>query len=485
VGVSFRRVRSALAFGLLGALLAIVGAAVFALNLKDDLEVWQTAYLDEEFVAASPVADFAEYLKLEDRLFKQLDDQVYAKTKPGDAMSMNRYQRGSRLDPSSRARNWNRSYVFESPAPTAGVLLLHGMSDSPYSLHHLGTSLHDAGATVIGLRIPGHGTIPSGLVRTTWEDMAAAVRLAVVELRQRVGDKPIYLVGYSNGGALSLEFALSGIEDPSLPKIDGIILISPAIGVTPAAALAVWQGRLGRWFGYEKLAYTGVGLEYDPYKYVSFATNAGDQAYRITRDIDERITWLAEAGKLGELPPILAFQSAVDATVSAPDLVSRLFARLPEGGHELVLFDINRELQIQHILARDPKEDLTALLSSNRPLYTLGVVSNESREGFQAGQMLLRVRNAGSAKPEIQPLDMVWPDGVFSLSHIALPFPGNDALYGGGEGKITLGNLAFRGERGVIGIPPGDMLRQRWNPFYGFLERRVHEFCGLVPPVER
>src|SRR4030088_3017231 len=33
-------------------------------------------------------------------------------------------------------------------------------------------------AWVIGLRLPGHGTVPSGLTIRRWQDMAAAVRLA-------------------------------------------------------------------------------------------------------------------------------------------------------------------------------------------------------------------------------------------------------------------------------------------------------------------
>ena len=58
------------------------------------------------------------------------------------------------------------------------MLLLHGMSDAPYSLRALGEALHARGFHVLGLRLPGHGTAPSGLVTATWEDMAAAVALA-------------------------------------------------------------------------------------------------------------------------------------------------------------------------------------------------------------------------------------------------------------------------------------------------------------------
>ncbi len=486
--ISFTMVRRAVGYGLLGAVIALVGVAIYTLTRKADLEIWHTVHLDEEFTRKSDVTDFASYLALEERLFKQLDEEIYAKTGPGDANTINRYQRGSRVDSTSWKTNWNRTFVL--PAATeakAGVLLLHGMSDSPYSMRALGQSLNASGATVIGLRIPGHGTIPSGLVHATCEDMAAAVRIAVRHLRETIGDKPLYLVGYSNGGALTVEYALACIEDPSLPKADGMALLSPEIGVSPAAAFAVWQGRLGRWFGYEKLAYTSVGLEYDPYKYISFATNAGDQAHRITVEIDKKIARLQEAGKLGELPPILAFQSAVDATVSTPALVSRLFARLPEGGHELVLFDINREVEIEHVLQKDPREELGELLLDAKPTFTLSIITNRGEEGAEAAEVRMKVRRAGTQNIKTEDLDLAWPDDTFSLSHVALPFPESDILYGSGGGHLTLGNLAYRGERGVIRIPPGDMLRQRWNPFYSLIEERVQGFCGLdktaTPPA--
>jgi hypothetical protein len=72
---------------------------------------------------------------------------------------------------------------------------------------------------------------------------------------------------------------------------------------------------------------------------------------------------------------------------------------------------------------------------------------------------------------------------VYSLSHVALPFPPDDPLYGG-EGRakspgIHLGDLALRGERDVLLVPAAEMLRMRWNPFYPFLEHKVLEFLGL------
>jgi alpha-beta hydrolase superfamily lysophospholipase len=481
---SFTMGRRAIGYGLFGVCVTLLVVGIVALDKRPDLSVWHKVELDEEFTCKSDVKDFAGYLELEDRLFTQLEKEVYQQTGAADGLSINRYQHGSLMDPTAMRPNWNRTFEFARENPRAGVLLLHGMSDSPYSLHHLGESFHAAGASVIGLRIPGHGTAPSGLVEVRWQDMAAAVRLAVKHLRTSVGDKPLHVVGYSNGGALAVHYALESLSDAKLPKVNGLVLLSPEIGVSPAAALAVWQGRLGHWFGLEKLAWNSISLEYDPYKYGSFAVNAGDQAYRITKEIDKVLSRLAEQGKLGAFPPTLAFQSAVDATVSAPDLVSRLFDKLPDRGHELVVFDLNRGPAIKHILSDNAVKNLAERLKGANQSFTLTVLTNRDTDHKNTANVLIHRRRANQTEIEVTDSAMRWPQDLFSLSHIALPFPPSDPIYGSGDGgkTITLGNLALRGERGAILIPPGEMLRQHWNPFYPWLEKRAHEFCGLPAP---
>ena len=46
------------------------------------------------------------------------------------------------------------------------------------------------------------------------------------------------------------------------------------------------------------------------------------------------------------MPPVLAFQSVVDTTVSTPAVALELLDRLPAGRNELVLFDLNRQAGI-------------------------------------------------------------------------------------------------------------------------------------------
>ena len=465
-----------LLYGLVGGLIVLIVGAVLQLDSRPDLKVWHTADLDSEFTAASPVASFADYVALEDRLFRQLAEEVQDQIQPEDERAINRFHRGSLADPDRWPTNWNRSFELHVTNPSIGVLLIHGMSDSPYSMRSLGQRLHDEGAQVVGLRVPGHGTAPSGLVSVHWEDMAAAVRLAVRHLREQVGDRPLLIVGYSNGGALAVYYTLEALQDARMPLPARIILLSPEIGITKLAALASWQERLGHLLGLKKLAWNSILPEYDPYKYGSFALNAGKQAYLLTAEIQSRMEKLGSSGELQRFPPTLAFQSAVDATVSAPALVTGLFDRLPRGGHEIVIFDINRFTEIEPILKRDPGSWLDAMLGHDGRSFTTTVVSNESGE---TRAVAVHQRRPDETEITVSELGLAWPRGLYSLAHIALPFPPDDPVYGGPDAAespgIQLGKLALRGERGVLQISAADMLRLRWNPFHSYIERRVVE----------
>ncbi len=473
-----RRLLFAIACGMGGGLVVLLLAFIIYLRTLPDLSVWHTAKLDEEFTVDSELRNFEEYIQLEERLFAQLDELVYERIEAREKTAISRYHLGSLTDPGTQKRNWNRSFEFPNADAHAGVLLIHGLSDSPYSLHSLGEALSADGAWVIGLRVPGHGTAPSGLVHSNWQDMEAAVHLAMSHLQARTVDRPTYIVGYSHGGALALLYALETLGDESLPKVDGLVLISPEIGISKLAALAVWQSRLGRLLHLQKLSWKSVSLEYDPFKYGSFAVNAGDQAYRLTGEIRQSIEQERRRGGLARMPPILAFQSVVDSTVSAPALIEGLFDRLPENGHELVLFDVNQHAVIEPLLRNKTRDTLASLLVDRRLKFAVTFVTNASET---SGAMVARsyaplMRNDVTENP----IEQVWPPQVYSLSHVALPIRPDDPLYGFDEDPdydgIRLGNVALRGERGVLWIEPSAFLRLRANPFYEYLQERTLDF---------
>jgi hypothetical protein len=73
-----------------------------------------------------------------------------------------------------------------------------------------------------------------------------------------------------------------------------------------------------------------------------------------------------------------------------------------------------------------------------------------------------------------------YPAGLYSLSHVALPFPTSDALYGltpdpTEDFGIHLGALAPRGERNVLVASLDALLRVASNPFFPYMIARIGE----------
>jgi hypothetical protein len=128
--------------------------------------------LDAEFRAAdaASVKTLDDYRRLEDRLFAQLVERVYGAVGDADRRALNRFSAGSLSDPLPYAPNWNRTFELVPDRPRGGAVLLHGLSDSPYSVRALAELLYVRGYWVVGLRLPGHGTAPSGLLHVAWED---------------------------------------------------------------------------------------------------------------------------------------------------------------------------------------------------------------------------------------------------------------------------------------------------------------------------
>ncbi len=462
-----------------GVFFILAGAVVLTLPGCGSVTLypWHTEKLTEEFTAerVDEIQSFDDYRAQEDRLFEQLDQEVYAQTETGPAHALVRYSRGSAADPQVRRPNWNRSFELTADPPIGGILLLHGMSDSPYSLRALGEVLHRRGYWVVGLRLPGHGTAPSGLKYVQSEDMAAAVRIAVAHLAARVGAKPIHIIGYSTGAPLALEFTLDALEGQVAPEPASLVLISPAIGLHPAAGLAKWKRRMSALPGLGGMAWLSVEPEFDPYKYNSFATNAAEQVHRMTSSVAWRVSRRAGTHPDRDLPPTLVLKSTVDATVSTNAVVDRLLGRLAPHRHELVLFDINRFAAKAMLLVSDPAPLTDRLMNDPNLPFTLTLVTNANPESTEVEARRKAPLEAEVSKTER--LDLAWPVGVISLSHVALPFPPDDPLYGqrppANQDALFLGQMAIQGERNLFKLSPNWLLRLRHNPFYPYLEARA------------
>jgi hypothetical protein len=95
---------------------------------------------------------------------------------------------------------------------------------------------------------------------------------------------------------------------------------------------------------------------------------------------------------------------------------------------------------------------------------------------------------AGASEITTEPLGLSWPEAIYSLSHVALPFPIDDPVYGGeGRGRevgsVSLGRLSPRGEKSVLIVPQEVLMRLTWNPFFPYLAARVQQFVSGIDAV--
>ncbi|MEO3474802.1 alpha/beta fold hydrolase [Roseomonas sp. CAU 1739] len=456
-------------------LVLIVGLRIWDVQSGPPLGPWHEFVPPELSVAATDRADWAAWMSAEEAAFAATHAAVTDRLDAADRIPINRWFDGSPVNPAHFARDWNRSFVLEPSGPPVGVaVFLHGLTDAPYSLRHLAEAYRARGFLAIAIRMPGHGMVPAGLTEAVWEEWMAATRLAMRSARARVPAGPLHLVGYSNGGALALKHALDAIEDPRLPQADRLVLLSPMVGVTAFARFAGLAGLPAFLPRFAKAAWLDILPEFNPFKFNSFPVNAARQTHRLTSALDAQIDRLAQAGRLGTLPPVLTFQSVVDATVSTPAVLTRLYDRLPANGSEVVLFDINRSVKFGPLFATGADGALGRILPAATRRYAVTVVGNDG-EGLAA---VARRIAAGSAMEEVHALGVEWPRSVYSLSHVALPFPASDGLYGGDPDPadamgVALGAIAVRGERGVLVMDANSFARITWNPFFGYLLERV------------
>jgi esterase/lipase len=181
-----------------------------------------------------------------------------------------------------------------------GILLVHGLTDSPYDMRALGRFFQGECFYVQALLLPGHGTRPGDLLEVTGKEWVKAYSFGVETLKRKA--EKVYLGGFSTGGTLALHRALKDDE------IRGLFLFSPAVEITKAASIACWLAALDGIF--PLIGWLGpLQPDEDPYKYESFTANAACQVFRLTKEVETSRSQTPLA------VPLFVAASADDATV--------------------------------------------------------------------------------------------------------------------------------------------------------------------------
>ena len=119
--------------------------------------------------------------------------------------------------------------------------------------------------------------------------------------------------------------------------------------------------------------------------------------------------------------------------------------------------------------------EINRIRSSETFPYRLTILTNKDDESKEVAAF---TKEPDSKDVQVKSLGMYWPDQVYSLSHVAIPFPPKDPIYGE-KGRIqqsevpTIGSWHPRGEKGVLQISAAQFLRIRYNPFFHYIEKTI------------
>jgi len=196
-----------------------------------------------------------------------------------------------------------------------GILLTHGLSDSPYFMRHLAALFHAQGFRVLAVLLPGHGTRPGDMLDVRWQEWLKTVAYGTDRLAGEVDE--LYLGGYSAGGALSIYQSLRD------PRVRGLFLFAPALDISHKAAFANWY-KLFSWLR-PRVKWLEIKPDRDLYKYESFANNTAAQMYALTRVLHAQL----QSQKV-EIP-IFTVASMDDKTVN----ISATIAFMQQQGNPL------------------------------------------------------------------------------------------------------------------------------------------------------
>lgn len=222
---------------------------------------------------------------------------------------------------------------FSWEGGSAGALLLHGLTATTVEVRELGKRLHTLDWTVRAPLLPGHGTHPADLNRTTRHQWREVVETEYQWLRRRC--ESVVMVGESAGALLALDRALAH------PEVEALVLLAPALRL----ARPWWEQALmfaaAPWIESVPKSPSGKA-EHGWQGYSVNPLKAGCELVRLQREVWPQLPRIQQ--------PTLILQGGEDPTVNAEyafQLQQRISSAIkpifwfPEAGHVLLLDDVH------------------------------------------------------------------------------------------------------------------------------------------------
>lgn len=322
--------------------------------------------------------------------------------------------------------------LCEAEAPRTGYLLIHGLTDSPYLLSAVARSLAGRSpcSVVRSVLLPGHGTVPGDSLDVHRDEWRQITRYGVDSFRGRVNE--LYLVGYSAGATLAVEYADQHRDDELLA---GLVLLSPAMALPDATVrLAPYV----RWFR----NWLGVEQERDAAKYETLAINAGAEFYLLVRDLD----WPAMQSL--QLPVFMALSGA-DTTVDVNAAAEFFCAKTDAERRQLLWF--------------------SSINDSHQPLASCSGIS--VLPAVDADQRLVSISHVGVTMPAADP--HYGRDGGYRQCLHYSPVPDRYQQCMADDADTVYGERSLL----VDGLFQGQLLRRAtFNPAFPAMMQRIDCF---------
>lgn len=174
---------------------------------------------------------------------------------------------------------WNSPAEWRPKTPTnKGVILVHGLGDSPWSLVDIGKQLSEQGYLVRSILLAGHGTKPADLINADIDQWRTTLTQQITALRSEVDQ--VYLGGFSTGANLVTSYAIDHHE------IAGLVLFSPAFQVKePSTWLLPIITPFKTWL---RAPADGVPQQ-TAVRYLNTPTNGFLQFYRSSTDVQDKL----------------------------------------------------------------------------------------------------------------------------------------------------------------------------------------------------
>lgn len=155
-----------------------------------------------------------------------------------------------------------------------GILLVHGLGDSPAYFRDIANELRDKGWLVRAILTPGHGTKPADLILADYKDWKNNLAHHANLLSKKVDE--VWLGGFSTGGNLVTSYALDN------DYVSGLLLFSP--GFYSKSKLLVFSP-FAKYF----MDWVNVDEENDIFRYESLSTNGTILYYRSMKEVQRKL----------------------------------------------------------------------------------------------------------------------------------------------------------------------------------------------------